>query len=777
METGGRAGNIIRQSWVAIPDADKGWFAAKQIKVFHDLSAATGLGNAVLFFILAAVTFGTGADWLKISALSAMILVLMLRAHKSRTMSGRDTGAVDLEFELAWITRHTGIAGLVVAAAIVSTIILPLRDRPDLAALMIVGVMFLGSWSADMVPKAALNFLFGLTIGSGIGLVYIGSQAAFVTLAILLVYTLGFTVHTRISYNGFALRLLRAKAAKEASETVHLLLNDYEEHSADWLWEVSIDGLITNPSSRFIDVSGRDELTLKETLFVDLFKAQHEREILEQLIEKGQSFRDVVVQLTLNGDECWWSISGRPMLGSNHVLRGMRGVATDISAAKRAEAKVAYMAHYDGLTDLPNRTLFNETLARALSRRKDKLLGVLYLDLDQFKTINDTLGHGIGDEVLKIAAQRIESCLGLHDMVARLGGDEFAILLTDLTTRAEAEGVAQAVIAAIGAPMTIDSHAINTGVSIGVAFAPDDGHIASELVKNADIALYHAKECGRRRHAVFKISMHEAMQAKRLIEMDLRAALGRDQLELYYQPLLNIESGEITSYEALLRWHHPEQGMIMPAVFIPIAEETGQIVQLGEWVIRSALNELARWPRHLSVSVNLSPAQMRSANLLPTVINALAASGVAADRLELEITETVLMQDTQANLAVLHQLRALGVRIALDDFGTGYSSLNYLRSFPFDKIKIDRCFVDQVDSCDDSRAIVRAVTGLASNLGMVTTAEGVEREDQLDELRREGCTEVQGYYFSRPMPATMVSGRSTEKPAPAVSHAKKRKAA
>jgi diguanylate cyclase (GGDEF)-like protein len=777
MGIGGKANNIIRQSWVEVPDTDKSWFAAKQIKVFHELSAATGIGNAVLVLIMAVITVGTGADWLKIAALSAVVFMSMLRTNKSKATNSRDISALDLDYELGWISRHTGVAGFVVATAIVVTIILPVQDRPGLAALLIVGVLFVGSWSADMVPKAAMNFLLSLTIGCGVGLVYIGSNIAIITLVILLIYTVGFAAHNRISYNSFALRLLRAKAAKEAAETVHLLLNDYEEHSADWLWEVSIDGQITNPSSRFIAVSGRDDATLKATRFADLFEAQHEREILEQLIDRGQPFRDVVVQLTLNEEACWWSISGRPVLNDHNVPQGMRGVATDVSAAKRAEAKVAYMAHYDGLTDLPNRILFNETLVRALSRRKDKLLSILYLDLDQFKSINDTLGHGIGDEVLKIAAQRIERCLGLHDMVARLGGDEFAILLTDIKTRADAERVAEAVVTAMDAPMTIDNQAINTGVSIGIAFAPDDGLNAAELVKNADIALYHAKESGRRRHAVFEISMHEAMQAKRMIEMDLRAALERDQLELYYQPLLNIESGEITSYEALLRWHHPEQGMIMPAVFIPIAEESGYIVQLGEWVIRSALDEVARWPQHLGVSVNLSPAQMRSANLLPTVINALAATGIAANRLELEITETVLMQDTEANLAVLHKLRTLGVRIALDDFGTGYSSLNYLRSFPFDKIKIDRCFVDEVDSCDDSRAIVRAVTGLASNLGMVTTAEGVERKDQLEELRREGCTEVQGYFFSRPMPATMVTGRSTDQRDAVLPPAKRRKAA
>jgi diguanylate cyclase (GGDEF)-like protein/PAS domain S-box-containing protein len=757
----GRA--AVWRSWVKVPDADHDWFAAKQVKDFHRLSVMTGVGNIFFGFIMLAIAALTGIDWVQAVAIFAVMALTLQRAIKSRRIKHDELTNLDLNAEIKWIENHALIAGVTFAVAAILTLILPAQNRPGLAALIIIAVMFVGSWSIDMVPRAAMKFLAGLTAVCAIGFVYIGTAVAYITLGILLLYALGFIAHVQISFNSYAVRLMRAKAVSEASETVQLLLNDYEEHGADWLWEISADGRITNPSARFAEISARDANRLWNSALVALFDDGHERAVLERLIEKGQSFRDVVVNLTIGGEEHWWSLSGRPVIAEDGTTMGMRGVATDVSAAKRAEAKVAYMAHYDGLTDLPNRTLFNETLSRALTRRPDEtLLAILYLDLDQFKTINDTLGHSVGDEVLKVAAKRLESSLGLHDMVARLGGDEFAILLTDISAKAQAQQTADAIIALMGETMMLENHEVNSGVSIGIAFAPDDGLTASELIKNADLALYNAKENGRHRHAVFEIGMHEAMQAKRLIEMDLRAAMGRDQLELYYQPLLNIESGEITSYEALLRWNHPEQGMIMPMVFIPIAEETGHIVQLGEWVIRSALMEVARWPKHLSVSVNLSPAQMRSANLVPTVINALAASGVCASRLELEITETVLMHDTQANLAVLHQLRALGIRIALDDFGTGYSSLNYLRSFPFDKIKIDRCFVDEVDSRDDNRAIVRAVTGLATTLGMVTTAEGVERADQLEELRREGCTEVQGYYFSRPMPVGQIKDRVVE---------------
>ena len=753
----------VWRSWVKIPDADHDWFAAKQIKDFHRLSVAVGVGNLFVTCLMLTIAALTGIDWMQAMAVFGVMALTAQRAIKSHLSKQGNSSHRDFVAEIKWIENHALIAGVAFAIAAALTIILPAQNRPGFAALIIIAVMFVGSWSIDMVPRAAMKFIGGLTAVCAISLAFLGTAVAYATLGILLLYALGFIAHVRISFNSYALRLMRAKAVSEASETVQLLLNDYEEHGADWLWEISASGRIINPSARFAQISARDANILGETALVDLFDDGHDRAILERLIEKGQSFRDVVVNLTIDNDEQWWSLSGRPVVADDGAIMGMRGVATDVSTAKRAEAKVAYMAHYDGLTDLPNRALFNETLARALSRRRDEtLFAILYLDLDQFKTINDTLGHSVGDEVLKVTAKRLESSLGHHDMVARLGGDEFAILLSDITTKEQAQKTADDIIVLMNQTMLLENHEVNSGVSIGIAFAPDDGLTASELIKNADLALYSAKENGRRRFAVFDIGMHEAMQAKRMIEMDLRAALGRDQLELYYQPLLNIESGEITSYEALLRWNHPEQGMIMPMVFIPIAEETGHIIQLGEWVIRSALMEVARWPQHLCVSVNLSPAQMRSPNLVPTVINALAASGVSASRLELEITETVLMHDTQANLAVLHQLRALGIRIALDDFGTGYSSLNYLRSFPFDKIKIDRCFVDEVDSRDDNRAIVRAVTGLATTLGMVTTAEGVERADQLEELRREGCTEVQGYYFSRPVPVGQIKDRNIE---------------
>ncbi len=752
-------------AWVTIPAEHRGWFAARQVRAFHGLARVNTYFTLGFWVLTLGVVLATGFSLVQGLALTAVILVCVWRQVRAAQVARVGVKAIDAEREIGWITRHSALFGIAVAASVVSTLILPLSDRPSLAALVIVAIMLAGSWGIDMVPRAAIYFLIAVGGGSVAAFLWVGTSIAFVTALIIAAFFVGFVGHCYVSFNSFAMRLLRAKEVERAGDTVRLLLNDFEEHGADWLWEVDSTGRIVNPSARFAEVAGCEVGELAGAPLVSLFEQGHDREILESLIGRGQSFHDMVVRVARESEELWWSLSGRVVRDGDDAVTGMRGVATDVSAAKRAEAQVAYMAHYDVLTDLPNRRFFNETLGRSLARRKDGQVSVVYLDLDHFKVVNDTLGHAIGDEVLKIAAQRIEAQLGAHDMVARLGGDEFAILLCDFSTPAEAVALGERIVAAMGAPIILHGQEIAIGVSVGIACAPDHGGSAGDLVQNADLALYRAKALGRGQVALFEIGMHEAMKAKRMIEMDLRAALGRDQFELHYQPLVNLESGEVTGYEALLRWHHPEQGMIMPAAFIPIAEETGLIVQIGEWVLRSALMEVARWPRHLSVSVNVSPAQMRSANLVPTIVNAIAASGVSADRLELEITESVLMHDTQANLAILHQLRSLGVRIALDDFGTGYSSLNYLRSFPFDKIKIDRCFVDEVDSSDDSRAIVRAVTGLASNLGMVTTAEGVERFDQLEELRREGCTEVQGYLLSRPMVVTDIAGR-TAPPAP-----------
>jgi len=432
---------------------------------------------------------------------------------------------------------------------------------------------------------------------------------------------------------------------------------------------------------------------------------------------------------------------------------GWVAIHEDITERQKAEAYIAHLARHDQLTDLPNRVFFREELDKNLRRlRHGEKFAVLCLDLDRFKSVNDTLGHSIGDKLLRSVASRLSGCIDERDFVARLGGDEFAVVQADIGRPEDGSTLAARIIERLGAPYDIEGQQLDIGVSIGLAIAPADGKNADQLLKNADLAMYRAKADGRGSYCFFESEMDARIQARRALELDLRTALGSGQLQLYYQPLVNAKTGEVRCFEALLRWFHPRLGAVPPSEFVPLAEESGLIGPLGQWVLRAACAEAAKWPSQFRVAVNLSPIQFKNLNLVKVILGALAASGLPAARLELEITESVLLEADPKILAVLHELHALGIRIVMDDFGTGFSSLNYLRSFPFDKIKIDKSFIHDVSKGGDSIAIVRAIIDLARALKIEVVAEGVETADQLDHLVAEGCTEMQGYYFSKPAP-------------------------
>jgi diguanylate cyclase (GGDEF)-like protein len=449
---------------------------------------------------------------------------------------------------------------------------------------------------------------------------------------------------------------------------------------------------------------------------------------------------------------------GRTISVLHQPLAGGGSMSTheDITARRRAEAQIAHMAHYDALTNLPNRVLFREHLVKALENVDHEKLAVLCIDLDRFKVVNDTLGHPVGDALLQAVGDRLQASARPSDLVARLGGDEFAIVQAGTEQPFGATALATRLIAEIATPFELDGHSVVIGASVGISIAPNDGSDPDKLLKNADMALYRAKSDGRDSWRFFEPDMDARMQARRAIEIDLRRALALGEFEVYYQPLIALKTEKITGFEALLRWHHPERGMIPPMEFIPIAEEIGLIGQIGAWVLKQACLEAVKWPDDIYVAVNLSPVQFRHRAVLLDVVTALGAAALPAHRLEVEITEAVLLRDTELNVGILEELRGLGVRISMDDFGTGYSSLAYLQKFPFDKIKIDRSFVRDLDR-PESIAIVRAVAGLGGSLGMKTTAEGVETQQQLRKLHEEGCTEVQGYLFSRPVPAAQAA--------------------
>jgi diguanylate cyclase (GGDEF)-like protein len=424
----------------------------------------------------------------------------------------------------------------------------------------------------------------------------------------------------------------------------------------------------------------------------------------------------------------------------------------DETTKNRDASRLAFLAHHDLLTELPNRVLLRQQLERSLRQGP---CAVLCLDLDGFEMLNHSLGHAAGDALLRAVGARLLHQIRADETLARLGGDEFAaVIMGDKDT---AMATAARMVAVVSAPFGIDEHVVNTSASVGIAVAPTDGRTHEELLIHADMALYHAKTGGRRRVRGFEPSMGEAMRARRSLEQDLRVALAGDQFELHYQSQVSVRDNSVTGFEALLRWHHPERGWIAPDIFIPIAEESGLIVAIGEWVLGEACREALRWPENIGVAVNVSTVQLRSGDLFQTAAAALRTSGLPAHRLELEVTETSLLDDNASALDVMQRLRAMGVRIALDDFGTGYSSLNYLQSFPFDRIKIDRSFICLLGEDAKALAIVRAITGLGRSLGIPVIAEGVETVEQLEFLTGENCCHAQGFLYSRPVPPAQVS--------------------
>ena len=450
---------------------------------------------------------------------------------------------------------------------------------------------------------------------------------------------------------------------------------------------------------------------------------------------------------------------GRSVQIVNQPLANGGWVATqeDITERVRAEEQITHLAHYDALTDLPNRVLFREQLERELERTKrGEQLAVLYIDIDEFKSVNDSLGHSAGDELLKAVASRLQSCVRATDVVARLGGDEFAIVQTGIHAPCDVVELVARIYAAIREPFECLGQQVATDASIGIALAPGDGSDLDQLLKSADLAMYGAKADGRRTYRFFEPEMNARVQARRSLELDIRQAIADGAFELHYQPVINLATNAISGCEALLRWNHPARGAVPPAEFIPVAEETGLICEIGDWVLATACAEAANWPAGVKLAVNVSPIQFKSHAFSLKVANALAASGLAASRLELEITEAVLIRDDEAALTMLQHLRAIGVGLALDDFGTGYSSLSYLQRFPFDKIKIDRSFVDDVATAEGSSSIVQAVINIARSRNMTTTAEGVETEGQREILLGLGCTEMQGYLFSPPRPVVEI---------------------
>ncbi|WP_375273518.1 putative bifunctional diguanylate cyclase/phosphodiesterase [Methylorubrum thiocyanatum] len=613
--------------------------------------------------------------------------------------------------------------------------------------------------SAAVLPPVAIGFSGLIIAGSFFGLAATGERF-YIYVATLLVFYAAFICFTILHLS----RLLKMRVVSQIDlerqqEFTNLLLNEFEENASDWLWETNAELRLQHVSPRLVEVARSSErqllgLPLEQLLLPAVAAPEgHPSTVLWNCIAERRTFRNLILPLNIAGEQRTWELSGKPIFTNGTRFSGYRGVGSDVTEKRQSEERLSYLALHDTLTDLPNRVQFQQLLEAAREQAgASGRFAVLALDLDEFKNVNDTFGHAAGDGLLRAFAERLQRFASSDVHIARLAGDEFALLAKGSAARDRhtVALLASDIVAAVASPFTVNGIRVSIGVSIGIAMAPQDGCL--EIMRRADLALYRTKGEGRNGYRFYEAEMDERIEARRALSTDLRGALDRNEFLLHFQPIVSRE-GRVRGFEALVRWKHPKRGFVSPAEFIPLAEETGVIIPLGEWILQQACATAAGWPGDISIAVNLSPIQFRHSDLPLLVISALQESGLDASRLEIEITESVFLEATPAIKTALAKLRELGVRLSLDDFGTGYSSLSYLRRLAFDKIKIDQSFVRDLPHEQSGAAIVRAIIDLATSLKMTVIAEGVETEAQRRCLLSLGCHALQGYLFSRPVPA------------------------
>ena len=611
------------------------------------------------------------------------------------------------------------------------------------------------------VPMGTLLFTGVVGGASVVSFLVVGSyDMALVGVAFVLTVCLGAIEGAR--------RFLETKVAEagiaEKNEVVSLLLREYEEGEADWLWQIDTSRRVRGVSPRFAFALGMDPADIDGQPFIQLVAGPawdsgqfppslHD---LADRLKRRESFSNLLVRVTINNQQRWWELSGTPKLDEQGNFDGFRGVGSDVTEQRESSDKIAYLASYDTLTGLPNRMMLNEALGEALKYADQwrTRCALLMIDLDRFKAVNDTLGHLVGDQLLAKVSDRLQEQMTDNEICGRLGGDEFAVVIRDASDLNHVNQVAERVIQRLSQPYDVDHHTLYVGASVGSAIGPRDGSTVETLMRNADLALYRSKDAGGNAHYTYEPALHANAEERRKLEFSLRRALERNELVLHYQPVVDAESERILSFEALVRWNSAEHGFVSPAKFIPLAEDTRLIVPIGEWVMREACHEAMNWPSDTKVAVNVSGEQLLDPNFITSVVGALAASGLPAYRLEVEVTESIFLRDATMARSMLEKVMALGCGVALDDFGTGYSSLGYLRRLRFSTIKVDRSFVQGAATGNpESLAIIRAVVAMADSLEMSTTAEGVETEAELKVVRELGCRKIQGYFFGRPMPA------------------------
>src|SRR5690606_13825898 len=548
----------------------------------------------------------------------------------------------------------------------------------------------------------------------------------------------------------------------EKEEVVSLLLREFQENEADWLWQIDPNRRIRAASPRFAYALGREPASLEGASFIQMIAGSawesgqfppslHD---LAERLKRRESFSNLLVQVEVDSGRRWWDLSGTPMLDDRGNFIGFRGVGSDVTEQRESDEKIAYLARYDTLTGLPNRLMLTEALGEAMrySEQWRTRCAFLMIDLDRFKQVNDSLGHQVGDRLLARVSQRLKSVCSANEQCGRLGGDEFAIVIRDASEGGCVARVAEAVIEVLSQPYDVDNNKLFVGASVGAAGGPSDGATVEMLMRHADLALYRAKDEGGGLHYRYEPALHANVEERRKLELALRQAIGNEELRLHFQPVVDATREHVVSFEALVRWHSAEHGFVSPGKFIPLAEDTRLIVPIGEWVLREACREAARWPGQIKVAVNVSGEQLLEPGFAGNVVHALADSGLPASRLEVEVTESIFLRDPRIARQTLEEIMALGCSVALDDFGTGYSSLGYLRALKFSTIKVDRSFVQgAAQGSRESLAIIRAVVAMAQSLEMTTTAEGAETLEEVELIRTLGCDKIQGYYFGRPM--------------------------
>ena len=629
----------------------------------------------------------------------------------------------------------------------------------------ITGIMGGGGFALAAVPQAAMSFVMPAAIGTLAGILLAPSSFHAFSISVLIgsyVIVIPF-IAIKFARN-LTHHVVTEVVMREQQNTIGLLLKEYEENANDWVWETRQNGSIQNASPRFIEVCGLTASTANKYDFLDFFKEHSTTQAavlkIEQHMNKKEPFRDIELALKKKDKVHWLRLSGKPNYVDLGNYAGYIGIGIDITSDKEAEHKINLLAHTDPLTGLMNRASFNEEMDDAVENleRYGTVFSLMFLDLDKFKTINDTRGHLVGDKLLQAVAQRIRSNAGKGNAIARLGGDEFAVVVREDCNAEMVAKLADKLIEAISKPYEIDGDKHKIGLSIGITLAPQNGTRPTQLLRNADLALYRSKAEGRGVYRFFESQMDADQREKRLLENELRQAIDNEEFELYFQPLVSSLTSKVTGMEALIRWQHPIRGLISPAEFIPLAEKSSLIHEIGNWTLKNACKTATRWPNDVTVAVNLSAQHFVSPDIVTITKKALAESRLPAHRLELEITESVLVDNPEDVYEILKSLKEIGVAISLDDFGTGYSSLSYIMKFPFDKIKIDQSFVSASDNDDTAKAILQMITTLGESLNIKITAEGVETLQQVKYLRSVNCHQFQGYFFSKPL-------RSEELPA------------